>query len=120
MYQLYNVIKLIFIIINLNSTLCFNFVTSRRSLITNTLLLANTNYNNRHSKILLNETSDKINNNILSLGFDIETGGHIFQLHLSNSQYMIASEYINNTVGAWSKGDIFFGFNISRVFKTDY
>tara|TARA_B000000565_G_scaffold237774_1_gene200228 strand:+ start:585 stop:1421 length:837 start_codon:yes stop_codon:yes gene_type:complete len=66
------------------------------------------------------QINDKINNNILSLGFDIETGGHIFQLHLSNSQYMIASEYINNTVGAWSKGDIFFGFNISRVFKTDY
>jgi ATP-dependent Clp protease protease subunit len=64
MYQLYNVIKLIFIIINLNSTLCFNFGTSRRSLITNTLLLANTNFNNRHSKILLNETSNKINNNI--------------------------------------------------------
>ena len=56
------------------------------------------------------------NNNVLSLGFDIETGGHIFQLHLSNSSAMIDSEFITNTNGEWLKGDIFFGFNISRVF----
>ena len=56
------------------------------------------------------------NNNVISLGFDIETGGHVFQLHLSNSPHMIDSEFVTKTFGDLLKGDIFFGFNISRVF----
>ena len=63
-----------------------------------------------------NQLNDKINNNVLSLGFDIETGGHVFQLHLSNSLAMIDSEFITMTNGEWINGDIYFGFNISRVF----
>ena len=62
------------------------------------------------------QLNDKRNNNVMSLGFDIETGGHIFQLHLSNSLAMIDSEFINQTTGNWLEGDIYFGFNISRVF----
>lgn len=55
--------------------------------------------------------------NALSIGFDIETGGHVFQLHLSNSRGMTEQRLINNTTGTWGNGDIFFGFNISRVFN---
>jgi hypothetical protein len=55
----------------------------------------------------------------LSLGFDIETGGHVFQLHCSNSRGMIENQFIGATTGSWSKGDIFYGFNISRVFSFD-
>lgn len=62
------------------------------------------------------QLNNKINNNVLSLGFDIETGGHIFQLHLSNSPAMIDPHFITRTTGDWLKGDIYFGFNISRVF----
>ena len=62
------------------------------------------------------QLNEKRNNNIFSLGFDIETGGHVFQLHLSNSPAMIDSEFITQTTGEWLKGDIYFGFNISRVF----
>ena len=62
------------------------------------------------------QLNNKQNNNVLSFGFDIETGGHIFQLHLSNSPAMIDSEFITNTIGEWINGDIYFGFNISRVF----
>jgi hypothetical protein len=62
------------------------------------------------------QLNDKINENVLSFGFDIETGGHVFQLHLSNSSAMIDSEFINRTTGEWLNGDIYFGFNISRVF----
>jgi len=62
------------------------------------------------------QLNDKQNNNVLSLGFDIETGGHVFQLHLSNSPAMIDPEFITKTTGEWLKGDIYFGFNISRVF----
>ena len=54
--------------------------------------------------------------NSLSVGFDIETGGHVFQLHFTNSQAMSERGFVTETTGEWSKGDIFFGFNISRVF----
>jgi len=62
------------------------------------------------------QTKAKVNNNALSFGFDIETGGHVFQLHLSNSSAMIEPAFIHETIGDWAAGDIYFGFNISRVF----
>ena len=55
--------------------------------------------------------------NPLSLGFDIETGGHVFQLILTNSVAMIEKGFIGETTGSWAKGDIHLGFNISRVFN---
>jgi hypothetical protein len=54
--------------------------------------------------------------NPLSVGFDIETGGHVFQLIFTNSVAMIEKGFIGETTGQWSKGDIHFGFNISRTF----
>ena len=52
----------------------------------------------------------------LSIGFDLETGGHVFQLIFTNSLAMIEKGFIGETTGTWTKGDIHFGFNISRVF----
>ncbi|MBA7534499.1 hypothetical protein ES705_26747 [subsurface metagenome] len=60
-------------------------------------------------------SSDKYYNP-LSFGFDIETGGHVFQLFFTNSQIMEESGYITETMGSWADGGIYFGFNISRVF----
>lgn len=57
--------------------------------------------------------------NTLSLGFDIETGGHVFQLHLTNSRGMIEKQFIGQTTGKWGSGDIFYGFNVSRTFSFD-
>src|SRR5690606_32264306 len=54
--------------------------------------------------------------NSLSVGFDIETGGHVFQLHFTNSTSMIEKGFIAETVGNWGDGGVHFGFNISRVF----
>jgi hypothetical protein len=54
--------------------------------------------------------------NSLSIGFDIETGGHVFQLHLTNSRSMIESGFIAQTTGDWLDGGIHFGFNITREF----
>jgi hypothetical protein len=54
--------------------------------------------------------------NSFSIGVDIETGGHVFQLHLTNSQGMFEPAFLHRTTGKWSAGDIYFGFNISRVF----
>lgn len=54
--------------------------------------------------------------NPLSVGVDIETGGHVFQLIFTNSLGMIEKSFIGETTGSWAHGDIHFGFNISRVF----
>jgi hypothetical protein len=58
--------------------------------------------------------------NALSLGFDIETGGHVFQLIFTNTQGMTEKDFIGRTTGKWNKGDIHFGFNISRVFDINH
>lgn len=55
--------------------------------------------------------------NSIAIGVDIETGGHVFQLHLTNSQSMIEKGFITETKGNFFKGDIHFGFNITRVFN---
>jgi hypothetical protein len=55
--------------------------------------------------------------NSLSLGLDIETGGHVFQLVFTNAAGMIESQYIGKTAGTWDNGDIYFGFNITRNFS---
>jgi opacity protein-like surface antigen len=52
----------------------------------------------------------------LSVGFDIETGGHVFQLHLTNSLAMIEKGFLTETTGNWLDGGIHIGFNISRTF----
>jgi opacity protein-like surface antigen len=54
--------------------------------------------------------------NALSIGVDIETGGHVFQLMLTNAQGMTERTYIGQTIDSWSNGGLHFGFNISRVF----
>jgi len=53
----------------------------------------------------------------LSVGIDIETGGHVFQIILTNSTATIEKGFIGETTGKWTKGDIHIGFNISRVFN---
>lgn len=57
-----------------------------------------------------------VGTNPLSIGFDIETGGHVFQLHFSNTSGMNERAFITETTNKWGKGDIQFGFNLSRVF----
>jgi hypothetical protein len=55
--------------------------------------------------------------NALAIGVDIETKGHVFQLHLSNSRGMIEKFFITDTQGRWEKGEISLGFNITRDFR---
>lgn len=59
---------------------------------------------------------ESIYNNPLTIGLDIETGGHVFQLLFSNAQSTSEPGFISNAEGDWSDGNIFFGFNIVRVF----
>ncbi|MGB0165251.1 MAG: DUF5777 family beta-barrel protein [Luteibaculum sp.] len=68
--------------------------------------------------LLDNGNRDDIYNSI-ALGVDIETGGHVFSLHVTNSRGMADRSYITETTGDISDGDIYFGFNINRVFTVD-
>ncbi|UCH15294.1 MAG: hypothetical protein JSV22_04840, partial [Bacteroidales bacterium] len=63
-------------------------------------------------------TRDDIDNQYdsFSIGFDIDTGGHIFQVHFTNSTGFSDKAFITETSGNWFDGDIHFGFNIKRVF----
>ena len=64
----------------------------------------------------LNRADDSPFNDPLSIGVDLETGGHVFQMHFTNSQGIHEAGFLGNTTGDWGKGDIFFGFNLLRVF----
>ena len=59
-------------------------------------------------------------NKPLSFGVDIATGGHLFQLMLTNTQGMNNNALYTNTQGNWKKGNIYFGFNLIRKFKLRY
>jgi len=52
-----------------------------------------------------------------SVGVDIETGGHVFTIMLTNSLAMIEKGFIGETTSSWKDGGIHLGFNISRVFS---
>ncbi|MBK7872664.1 MAG: hypothetical protein IPJ74_19290 [Saprospiraceae bacterium] len=73
--------------------------------------------------VLPDQLSENFNNS-LSVGFDIETGGHVFQFHFSNSPYMTYKGFITETQDKWFDKNgtdhilsgIRFGFNVSRVF----
>lgn len=54
--------------------------------------------------------------NSASVGFDIETGGHVFQVHFTNSSGLNEAQFISNTNDTWDTYGIRFGFNLSRVF----
>lgn len=64
----------------------------------------------------LNRNKNSNFRNPLSVGVDIETGGHVFQMHFTNAQAMFEEGFIVQGQGDWADGDFFFGFNISRVF----
>jgi hypothetical protein len=62
-------------------------------------------------------TEELSGENALSLGVDLDTGGHLFQLVLSNNQSMFDQAIYTNTTGKWTDGNLFFGFNLIREFN---
>ncbi len=67
-------------------------------------------------RLLPNQLPEQYHNS-LGIGFELETGGHVFQLHFTNSRGMTERYFIGETTGDFWKGDIHFGFNMSRTFK---
>ena len=84
-----------------------------RYLITNSLSV-NSEYFYRVNTSMFDQNNY---NNSFSIGVDIETGGHVFQLHVTNSRPMHESGFITRTSGDWGDNRIHFGFNISREFS---
>ncbi|HNQ84113.1 MAG TPA: DUF5777 family beta-barrel protein [Bacteroidales bacterium] len=66
--------------------------------------------------VLPGKTADDFHNSF-SIGLDLETGGHVFQVYLTNSQGLIEEQFIPRTSGNWGDGDIHIGFNINRTFQ---
>ena len=64
-----------------------------------------------------NRFPENVTSNPLSVGIDIETGGHVFQLHFSNTVGMNERAFLSDDNGHWLNGNIQFGFNLSRVFQ---
>jgi Membrane bound beta barrel domain (DUF5777) len=64
----------------------------------------------------LNRASNSVFKNPLSIGVDLETGGHVFQMHFTSSQGIHEAGYLAQTTGDWTTGNVFFGFNLLRVF----
>ncbi len=64
----------------------------------------------------LNRASGSIYKNPLSIGVDLETGGHVFQMHFTSSQGIHEAGFLGQSTGDWTKGEVFFGFNLARVF----
>jgi hypothetical protein len=55
--------------------------------------------------------------NSFGIGVDIETGGHVFQLIITNTQGLTERAFITETTGEFNKDDILFGFNVTRTFQ---
>ncbi len=66
--------------------------------------------------IHLNRNKNSVYNDPLSIGVDLETGGHVFQMHFTNAQPMFENGFISQGSGDWGEGDFYFGFNLSRIF----
>ncbi len=56
----------------------------------------------------------------IAFGFDIETGGHVFQLHFTNSTGLIEQQFVGRTPNPVTFSELRFGFNISRTFSFDH
>jgi hypothetical protein len=65
---------------------------------------------------IVNGATAMVNRMPASIGVDIETGGHVFQLHFSNAKGMNERAFLVETNQEWTKGQFQFGFNLSRVF----
>jgi hypothetical protein len=79
-------------------------------------LTTRTTVNAEYFYVLPNQMEDD-KTNVLSIGFDIETGGHVFQLFFTNSSGPFEKAFITDTKAKWLDGNIRFGFNIARVFN---
>lgn len=80
------------------------------------LITGSVSINMEYFYLLPNQVSSINAQNAFSVGVDIETGGHVFQIMATNALGMVEQFYVGETTGRWLKGDIHIGFNVNRVF----
>ena len=73
-------------------------------------------FNGEYYYLLPGQTADDYENS-LSFGIGIETGGHVFQIQLSNSRGMTEKAFLPENTTSWLDGEIHLGFNIMRIFS---
>lgn len=56
----------------------------------------------------------------LGVGIEVETGGHVFHLTLTNAAGIVENNFLLNTTDDWRQGGVKMGFNISRVFNLNF
>jgi len=76
-----------------------------------------TSINVEYHYVVPNQINSYDYTNSLTIGFDIETGGHVFQLFFTNSVPINVTDFLTQTTDKWENGGIFFGFNIARTFS---
>ncbi|MEO0310722.1 MAG: hypothetical protein RIQ89_379 [Bacteroidota bacterium] len=64
----------------------------------------------------MKKTIEKGYHDSFGIGYEIETGGHVFQIHVTNSFGIVENQFLTLTNDSWSNGGVRIGFNISRVF----
>ena len=64
----------------------------------------------------INKYSNTTYYSSLGIGLELETGGHVFQVHVTNSFGLVENQYFTHTNTTWNDGGIRLGFNVSRVF----
>ena len=82
---------------------------------------------NKHSSLVFDYyyiiSSYRMNNtanpyhNPFSIGYEVETGGHVFEINFTNASYLNENNIIPYTQSNWLKGGFKLGFSISRVFN---
>jgi hypothetical protein len=65
----------------------------------------------------LNAADNSPYKDAIGLAIDIETGGHVFQIVMTNTRGMIERTFITETDGDFFDGDIHLGFNVTRAFQ---
>lgn len=55
--------------------------------------------------------------NHLALGFEVETGGHVFQMFLMSGQWFTEQHLLAKNTNDFFDGDFRLGFNINRIFS---
>lgn len=53
----------------------------------------------------------------LSIGYEVETGGHVFEINFTNASFLDENNMVPNTRDTWLNGGFKLGFSISRVFN---
>lgn len=53
----------------------------------------------------------------IGVGLEIDTGGHIFQINLTNSKGLIETDYIPYSTSNWADSEFRLGFTVSRIFN---